>query len=64
MTNEMLIYLGISLGAYFFPVIIAVLRKHRNALAIGMLNLFLGWTGLGWIGALIWACTNSPQLNS
>jgi hypothetical protein len=26
-------------------------------LAIGVLNFFLGWTLLGWIGALVWACT-------
>jgi hypothetical protein len=23
---------------------------------VGMLNLFLGWTLLGWIAALVWAC--------
>jgi len=26
-------------------------------MAIGMLNLLAGWTGLGWVGALVWACT-------
>ena len=25
----------------------------RNA--IGILNLFAGWTAIGWIGALVWA---------
>jgi len=46
------------LAAYFIPAIVASTRKHHNAVAIGVLNLFLGWTILGWIGALIWACTN------
>jgi hypothetical protein len=46
------------LAAYFLPVVIALGRQHRNALAIFMLNLFLGWTGLGWIFALVWSCTN------
>jgi hypothetical protein len=47
------------LVAYFFPLVIAIARKHNNKLAISMLNLFLGWTFLGWIGALIWACTSN-----
>jgi hypothetical protein len=42
---------------YFFPAIIAAFRKHHNLLAIFLLNLFLGWTFLGWIGALVWAAT-------
>lgn len=52
----------ILLVFYFFPVMIAVNRQHRNALAIGMLNLFLGWSGLGWIAALVWACTDNRRV--
>jgi Superinfection immunity protein len=51
----------LMVGGYFFPAIIASLRKHRNLLAIFMLTLFLGWTGLGWIMALVWACTNNSE---
>jgi hypothetical protein len=46
------------LAAYFLPIVVAIGRKHRNTLAIFILNLFLGWTGLGWIFALVWSCTN------
>ena len=42
---------------YFAPSIIALARSHHNKLAIFALNLLLGWTGLGWIGALIWSLT-------
>jgi hypothetical protein len=45
---------------YFVPMIIALIRGHHNALAISLLNFFLGWTFIGWVGALVWACT-SPQ---
>ena len=39
-----LIILAILLGLYFLPTIIAVSRHKRNAVAIGALNLLLGWT--------------------
>ncbi len=50
-----LITLVLVVAVYFFPTIIAGFRKHKNTLAIGLLNLFLGWTLIGWLGALIWA---------
>ena len=40
---------------YFLPFFIACIREHKNRAAILLLNLFLGWTGLGWLGALVWA---------
>lgn len=43
--------------AYMLPTIVG--RKHRNANAIFLLNLLLGWTAIGWIVALIWASTTS-----
>lgn len=42
---------------YFLPGLIASQRGHHNANAIFVLNLFLGWTILGWIGALVWSVT-------
>jgi hypothetical protein len=46
-----------ALGLYFLPAIIAANRNHHNALAIFALNLFLGWSFLGWVIAFVWACT-------
>ena len=54
----LLIVILLALAAYFLPSIVAAARKHRNTTAIFFLNLFLGWSGIGWIGALIWALTN------
>ncbi len=50
---------GTVIGAlvYFLPTIIAGRRNHNNTLAIFALNLLLGWIVIGWIVALIWACT-------
>ncbi len=51
-----LIYLLI----YFVPTITAVCRKaHYMSTAI-LLNIFLGWTFIGWVLALILACMNAP----
>src|SRR6185437_8273552 len=40
---------------YFLPTIVAVLRRKASSLGIFLLNLFLGWTFIGWVVALIWA---------
>jgi hypothetical protein len=42
---------------YFLPAFVAGVRDHHNWGAILVLNLLLGWTILGWIIALVWACT-------
>ena len=42
---------------YMFPTIVAVVKSRKNTAAIATLNLFLGWTFLGWLAALIWAVT-------
>ena len=40
---------------YFLPSIIAWNNHKRNTTAIFVINLFLGWTLIGWIGSLVWA---------
>jgi hypothetical protein len=40
---------------YFIPSIIASVRNHRQIGTIFRLNIFLGWTFIGWVAALIWA---------
>lgn len=52
--------LAVAAAVYFLPWIVARGRAHPNSLAIFMLNLFLGWTFLGWVIALVWACTSRP----
>lgn len=44
---------------YFLPAIVAHIRnvKHPLRNGIGLLNIFLGWTLVGWLAALIWAET-------
>ena len=51
----------IIVGAvYVVPSVIAVWRDHPSKISIILLNLLLGWTLLGWVGALVWALTPPP----
>lgn len=47
----------VVLFVYFIPSIGAAYSKKKNGTAIFILNLFLGWTFIGWIVALVWATT-------
>jgi len=40
---------------YFLPFAIAYNKKRSNTGAIFALNLFLGWSLVGWVVALVWA---------
>lgn len=56
-----LILLVVILGLYMLPTIVAHKRKHVDRLAITILNFFGGWLVIGWIIALVWACTNNIE---
>lgn len=53
-----LIIFGLMILLYFLPTWMAFRRGHRNRFAILILNILLGWTFLGWVGALVWAATD------
>jgi hypothetical protein len=56
-------FLGFGFVWYFLPAIIAFARSKRDATAILLLNLFLGWTVIGWVVALVWAAkTDVPMV--
>jgi len=46
----------ILLVVYALPIFVASLRKHNAVLEILLVNLWLGWTVIGWVVALVWAC--------
>lgn len=49
----LLIIAGILI--YFLPSIVASYKDHKNVRNIFILNLFLGWSVIAWVIALIWA---------
>ncbi|MEY4667552.1 MAG: Superinfection immunity protein [Pseudomonadota bacterium] len=44
-----------SVSAYMLPTILAVWLEHERAGLITLLNVTLGWTGIGWFALLLWA---------
>ena len=49
-----------ALAAYLLPYGIADSRKHPAKGGILVVNLLLGWTLIGWVFALAWACSRPP----
>ena len=56
-----MIHLFILAALYFLPTILAHNRGHRVA-GILLLNLFFGWTIIGWLAILLWALLSAPRL--
>ena len=48
-------------GLYFLPSICAFARDHSSKAGILILNIFLGWTLLGWVVSLVWAFTDTRR---
>lgn len=46
---------------YFLPAINAFYRKHPQAVPIAIVNVFLGWTLIGWVIALAWSYGRSAK---
>jgi hypothetical protein len=51
----------ISLAAYITPTIVALVRKPPQFGAAIAVDIFLGWTIVGWVVALAMACRSRPQ---
>lgn len=54
--NGLILFL-FALALYFLPFLVATGRHKKNTGAIFVLNLFLGWTLVGWVVSLVWATT-------
>lgn len=46
---------AVGIIIYIIPTIIALSKRHSQRTGIILLNIFLGWTLAGWLGAFIWA---------
>lgn len=48
---------AVLIAIYFLPAVIANCKRKKNSGAILVLNIFLGWTVIRWIAALVWSAT-------
>lgn len=46
---------------YFLPFAVSAGNEHEHPLPILVFNAVAGWTGVGWVLALIWALHPSPR---
>jgi hypothetical protein len=49
------VLVSVSAFVYLLPTFIAGWRRNSRTTAIFVLNIFLGWTFLGWVVSLVWA---------
>lgn len=54
-TAETVIFYLALLGLYLLPAYEANRRKHPSFVPIALIDILLGWTVLGWMGAYVWA---------
>ncbi len=52
---------ALAIAAYVFPSMVACGKRHPDAGPIAIVNILLGWTFVGWVVALAWACMNKVQ---
>lgn len=52
---------AIGFAMYFLPSLIALGRDIRSGGGVVVVNLLLGWTLLGWLVALVWACAGQTN---
>jgi len=53
----------VGLFVYFLPTIIAKMRGHTDTGKIFWINLLFGWTVVGLIGCVVWACSSFDKPN-
>lgn len=49
--------IGVLILAYFIPALVAWGRRVHNSGQVIIVNLFLGWTIIGWVVALVMAAS-------
>ena len=56
-----LLALAAVIAFYFIPAIVALARRVPNKGSVIVVNVFLGWTVIGWVVALAMAARSRPQ---
>ncbi len=57
-----LLLFGIAAVVYILPTALAFYRDCKSTLWIALVNVFLGWTILGWFVAIGWAASGKVAI--
>jgi len=49
---------------YMLPTLIAFSREHPRRGEVGVVNIFLGWTLIGWVAVFLWAALGPVEQQS
>jgi Superinfection immunity protein len=55
------IELIVAVAIYLLPAIVAYRRDTRNRAAVAIVDIFLGWTFIGWVVALAMAASGAKE---
>ncbi len=61
MNSDNALWIVLVVGLYFLPALNAYSKTHRSRAMILVLNLFLGWTLIGWLIALAWSASSAKD---
>jgi hypothetical protein len=50
----------VLIGLYLIPTVVAMVRHVPNAGSVAVINIFLGWSLIGWVVALAMAVRTVP----
>jgi uncharacterized membrane protein len=51
--TNIILFILFGLLIYFFPFVVAKMRKSNRSGQVFVINFFLGWTFIGWVIALV-----------
>jgi hypothetical protein len=51
----------VAVAIYWIPTAVAAVRRAQGTAQVVVVNLFLGWTGIGWVVALVMALRPAPR---
>lgn len=57
---EQIVIIVLIVGVYFLPSLVAWGRHVSSVGSVVVINLFLGWTLIGWVAALAMAMRTPP----
>lgn len=57
------VMIAAGIFTYALPIVVASARNAKHVFGVAVLTVFAGWSGAGWVAALIWAFV-SPRMPS